>query len=202
MDGFKNSTKTHYAKGGDVKGAKGAAKMAKVLGEFKRGELHSGSKGGPKVSSPKQAVAIAMSEARKAPMKKAGGGMVDGTSSRPTNSRGRPATNFELGIGDDDEGAVARGNRQPYERMPKDLASEIPPVPRSKPRSLTVERTVVSESPAPRTALDRKLSKLPSQKGEMGKGSFKREPLVNRMLGAVGLKKGGLAAMPRGKKGC
>lgn len=33
--------------------------------EFKRGQLHSGSKSGPKVKSRKQAVAIALSEARK-----------------------------------------------------------------------------------------------------------------------------------------
>ncbi len=41
------------------------AKVKKVMGEFKRGELHSGSKKGPKVKSRKQAVAIALSEARK-----------------------------------------------------------------------------------------------------------------------------------------
>lgn len=33
--------------------------------EFKKGDLHSGSKEGPVVKKPKQAVAIAMSEARK-----------------------------------------------------------------------------------------------------------------------------------------
>lgn len=72
MDGFKNSTKTQYMKGGDVscyaKGGavKGAAKISKVMGEFKKGELHSGSKKGPEVTSRKQATAIAMSEARKA----------------------------------------------------------------------------------------------------------------------------------------
>lgn len=38
------------------------AKIGKVMGEFKRGKLHSG-KGGPVVKSPKQALAIAMSEA-------------------------------------------------------------------------------------------------------------------------------------------
>lgn len=38
------------------------AKIGKVMGEFKRGTLHSG-KGGPIVKSPKQALAIAMSEA-------------------------------------------------------------------------------------------------------------------------------------------
>lgn len=40
-------------------------KVGKVMGEFKRGTLHSGSKKGPKVTSRKQAVAIAMSEQRK-----------------------------------------------------------------------------------------------------------------------------------------
>jgi len=35
------------------------------MGEFKAGELHSGSKTGPVVKSRKQAVAIAMSEAGK-----------------------------------------------------------------------------------------------------------------------------------------
>ena len=41
-------------------------KVHKVMGEYKRGELHSGSKSGPKVKSRKQAKAIAMSDARKA----------------------------------------------------------------------------------------------------------------------------------------
>ena len=49
-----------------VKSKKGKAKVKKVLGEYKRGTLHSGSKTGPKVKSRKQAVAIAISEARKA----------------------------------------------------------------------------------------------------------------------------------------
>lgn len=40
-------------------------KMHKVMHEYKHGELHSGSKKGPKVTSRKQAIAIAMSEARK-----------------------------------------------------------------------------------------------------------------------------------------
>jgi len=83
MKGYKDSTKVQYMQGGAAEYAKGgmpkgAAKIAKVMGEFKRGELHSGSKKGPEVSNPKQAVAIAMSEARKAgakmPMKKGNGG--------------------------------------------------------------------------------------------------------------------------------
>lgn len=40
-------------------------KVAKVMREFKAGTLHSGSKKGPKVTNPKQALAIAMSEARR-----------------------------------------------------------------------------------------------------------------------------------------
>ncbi len=41
------------------------SKVAKVMGEFKRGELHSGSKKGPTVTSRAQAEAIALSEARR-----------------------------------------------------------------------------------------------------------------------------------------
>jgi len=43
----------------------GKDKVAKVMHEFKHGTLHSGSKSGPKVKGRKQAIAIAMSEARK-----------------------------------------------------------------------------------------------------------------------------------------
>jgi hypothetical protein len=35
------------------------------MGAYKAGELHSGSKAGPVVKNPKQAVAIALSEARR-----------------------------------------------------------------------------------------------------------------------------------------
>lgn len=40
-------------------------KVRKVMGEFKRGTLKSGSKKGPKVKNRKQAIAIALSEARR-----------------------------------------------------------------------------------------------------------------------------------------
>lgn len=38
-------------------------KVRKVMHEFKTGELHSGSKTGPRVKNRKQAIAIALSEA-------------------------------------------------------------------------------------------------------------------------------------------
>jgi len=41
-------------------------KVEKSLKEMKAGTLHSGSKSGPKVTNPKQAVAIGLSEARAA----------------------------------------------------------------------------------------------------------------------------------------
>lgn len=53
----------YYKKGGEVKGK---SKIGKVMGEYKAGKLHSGSKKGPVVKSEKQAMAIALSEARKA----------------------------------------------------------------------------------------------------------------------------------------
>jgi hypothetical protein len=42
------------------------AKIAQTLHEFKAGTLHSGSKQGPKVTKRPQALAIALSQARKA----------------------------------------------------------------------------------------------------------------------------------------
>lgn len=46
--------------------AKKKSKVDVVMHEFKEHKLHSGSKKGPEVHNPKQAIAIALSEARKA----------------------------------------------------------------------------------------------------------------------------------------
>ena len=47
------------------KKTKAQKKVAKVMDEFKAGELHSGSKKGPVVKNRKQAIAIALSEQSK-----------------------------------------------------------------------------------------------------------------------------------------
>ena len=51
--------------GGSKKASKGKEKIQKVMHEFKEGELESGGSG-KKVTSRKQAIAIALSEAREA----------------------------------------------------------------------------------------------------------------------------------------
>lgn len=50
--------------------SKGKEKVKKVMHEFGKGELHSGSKKGPVVTNPSQAKAIAMSEAGMSKKKK------------------------------------------------------------------------------------------------------------------------------------
>jgi hypothetical protein len=142
MDGFKNSTKTQYAMGGACKGyakggsVKGAAKISKVMGEFKSGELHSGSKSGPVVKNPKQATAIAMSEARKAgakmPMKKADGGSVESPDVMIANM-----TKAELAAG-------ARGIKAYQERMKREKIGNL------SDREMQIKERVKKSVPVPR----------------------------------------------------
>jgi len=72
-------------RGGSVKGKK----IAKVMREYKEGKLHSGSKKGPKVTNPKQAMAIALAQSRS---KKAEGGL---TSYEESGSAGGSNVSFK-----------------------------------------------------------------------------------------------------------
>jgi len=79
IGGAKELKDKYFAKGGMTKSQK---KIKKVMKEFKKGELHSGKKG-PVVKNPKQAIAIALSEAGQSKMKKAAeGDMMGGLSGK------------------------------------------------------------------------------------------------------------------------
>lgn len=67
MKDKKHAKKMHKAKAHPKKkkSSAGKKKIEKVMHEYKEGKLHSGSKNGPEVENPKQAIAIALSEARK-----------------------------------------------------------------------------------------------------------------------------------------
>jgi hypothetical protein len=237
MDGFKNSTKTRYdtmsgktfANGGMVvsrndmaggqgpmskpamvaKYAKGGAvkKIGKVMGEFKRGELHSGSKKGPEVTSKKQATAIALSEARKAgakiPMKKGGGGSVEGDDVLMARM-----TKEELAQG-------ARGVRMAQERLErKTVKRGVPPSsdkPLISPRMQEVGKSIgvtkkaaggLTLSNVPQSArltLSNVPKTAPAAAPKRGLTLASTTPPKRGLR--LGMNKGGLSAMPKGK-GC
>ena len=213
MDGFKNSTKTHYMKGGSCEGyakggkVKGAAKIAKVMGEFKAGKLHSGSKSGPEVTNPKQATAIALSEAREAgasikPIKRGPGGRATLADLERANSdTGGMSKRAVEAAGE----AIARGNRVAVEEGKESRLVGRRATPRTREATVENTRTYSRAEPAePMSDLNRRLSTLPSQRGELRRGpagsGFSVTPLVSTVRNVLGLKKGGLSAMPRGKK--
>ena len=118
-----------YAKGGMTKGEK---KVGKVMREYKKGELHSGSKKGPVVKNRKQAVAIALSEARKAGAKipkKAEGGIFNDEDLAYGNKkvpyRGSPRKAKMLGRKDRME-RLARRKMEHAEKYAPGLSLDMP----------------------------------------------------------------------------
>jgi hypothetical protein len=181
MDGFKDSTKMKYMGGGMVGGyakggsAKAGAKIAKVMGEFKKGDLHSGSKEGPKVKNPKQAMAIALSEAGKSkmPMKKGSGGDVKMPSPAESAASGNRMAEMEA----KEERFMARrapGMGSKTEREMREMKKRVPATSR-EPMLPPVGESVKSGN------------RMSAQEGAEMRGMMRR-------------KMGGLAAMP--KKGC
>ena len=180
MDDYKNSTKTQYFKGGPKNEAKGAAKVAKVMGEFKSGKLHSGSKHGPEVTSKKQATAIALSEARKAGAKvpvKRREGTPEGSGVEGDDALVARMTPRELAMG---RAGIAAARA----RLSKAPARKGVPVD---------SRKAMIGSPE---AADTYLARMPrgAVKPAESTGPFRV------LRGRTGLKNGGLATMP--KKGC
>jgi len=183
MDGFKNSTKTHYMKGGSV----GERKIGRVMEEFTKGKLHSGSKEGPKVKSTKQAVAIALNEARAAGakiprVKKARGGMMEeGISTRPVDSSGRRMTNEELGM--------TPGGVDPAKKkvMPKGMGAmtEREALAAKKKKAMP---KAMSDLERARLMVTRPMA----MKQGGGVPAYSGKPMISR-------KSGGLTAMPKGK---
>lgn len=127
MKGFKDSTKTMrmneggacYAKGGKV----AAAKVGKVMHEYGKGELHSGSKKGPVVKSQKQAVAIALSEGRKAAEGKAKGGKMTKPVAKPM---AKPSMAVRPGADMAPPPPVMPGNMAAAPMMPGALSAAMP----------------------------------------------------------------------------
>lgn len=209
-----------YAKGGKVTppkvtGPKGIAKVGKVMGEYGKGELHSGSAKGPVVKNPKQAVAIALSEGRKAShMNKGGracyqeGGAalknvmktsrvlpVDREEGRESVLVNRPKGRPNSVTIEEKRVTVGRGRN--YPGRAGDIGGALAG------SSLTAAEERAMQAIAPRSDLDRRLREAPRP----AKPSSARdyipdflEPALER-AGILGRKRGGLAVMPKGKKG-
>ena len=83
----------------ELSAGRSKGKVAKVMHEFKHKALHSGSKKGPKVTSRKQAIAIALSEERNEKKGGIGGFAVSGRvrpqAKRPTTFAARRAASHD-----------------------------------------------------------------------------------------------------------
>ena len=203
-----------YAKGGSVK--KAEQKVGRVMKEFSEGKLHSGSKKGPEVKNPKQAIAIALSEAGKSkkPVKRAEGTPI-GKGPEGDDVLMARMTKEELAQG-------ARGVRMARERLERQSVKRgVPPANRTpmiSERMQDVGRSIgvtkkaaggLTLSNAPRSqrlSLSNAPSSTPAPKvahnvSAPSRGLTLSGPNVGRRL-TLGMNKGGLSVMPRGKKGC
>lgn len=165
-----------YAKGGHVK--KAEQKIGRVMKEFTEGKLHSGSKEGPKVKSTKQAVAIALNEARAAGAKIPRVKRAEGT----PMGKGPESDDVLLARMSKDEMAMGKkGLRMAQERMASERKrgmgamsdKEMRVMQKEAIKPMAVKKAVPSTSTKPMYGPAKRLS--------------------------IPLNKGGLAAMPKGK---
>lgn len=198
-----------YARGGATKGA---AKVGKVMGEFGKGELHSGSKKGPVVKNPKQAVAIALSEARKAgakiPAAKAKGGSMEASEVVSSKVKASPKSQMserKMERMRKYEGQVPK--RQPLVAAPAPAAAMLPgrqmmkkggkaqkyaeggPTEKYDAKGAMADRIALLKQEARDAAEDARIEKMLAIKA-------KQPVLINPKTGSVmtvGKKKGGMA---------
>ena len=220
MDGFKNSTKTQYSMGGY---AKGGSKFGKVMGEFKAGTLHSGSKKGAEVTNPKQAVAIALSEARKAGMKKSHGGMASGgtmtaaekrmvaieknehtqapkpaTSKPATTSGNKPMTAAEkrmVDIEKNETGEYKKGGTAKPSRADALRAQKYKAAMASRPK----REPIVSGGPSSAASLAPLIRRAMAAKATQAAAAPMMEAAAPSMMGAPAMKKGGMTDIKQDK---
>lgn len=177
-----------YAKGGSVK--KGEQKIGRVMREFTEGKLHSGSKEGPKVKSTKQAVAIALNEARaagaKIPRVKRAEGTPMGKGPEGDDVLMARMTKDELAMG-------AKGVRMARERMARERARGLGSVSDKEARMMEKSSVKTLERPI-------RQDKKPFMTIKKEVPPANREPMYGpaKRL-SIPLNKGGLAAMPKGK---
>ena len=197
-----------YAKGGHVK--KAEQKIGRVMEEFTKGKLHSGSKEGPKVKSTKQAVAIALNEARAAGakiprVKKRNEGTPMGEGPESADVLMARMTKDELAQG-------ARGVRMARERLERQTVKRGVPPSSDKPlisqrmqevgKSIGVTKKAaggLTLSNVPQSAR-LTLSNVPSTAPKRGLTLSSTAPAKRGLT--LGMNKGGLSVMPKGKKGC
>lgn len=179
-----------YAKGGSVK--KGEQKIGRVMREFTEGKLHSGSKEGPKVKSTKQAVAIALNEARaagaKIPRVKRAEGTPMGKGPEGDDVLMARMTKDELGMG-------AKGVRMARERMARERARGLGSVSDKEARMMEKSSVKTLERPM-------RQDKKPFMTIKKEVPPANREPMYGpaKRL-SIPLNRGGLSVMPKGK-GC
>ena len=184
-----------YAKGGSVK--KGEQKIGRVMKEFTEGKLHSGSKEGPKVKSTKQAVAIALNEARAAGAKIPRVKRAEGTPMGKGPEGGMKAMNSDrelkmLRSAEADDVLAARMTRDEMAMGKKGIRMAEERMARERKRGLgaTSDKEMrVMQKEAIRPMAPKKA--VPSTSTKPMFGPAKRL--------SIPLNKGGLAAMPKGK---